>query len=92
LDYISILYILALVGILYFMMIRPQQQRQKKQQEMIDSLRVSDRIVTVGGIYGSVVAIKDNTFIIKIAEDVQVELQRSAVGQKIDDDDDDDDE
>ncbi|MCL2766873.1 MAG: preprotein translocase subunit YajC [Peptococcaceae bacterium] len=91
-DYISILYILALVGILYFMMIRPQQQRQKKQQEMIDSLRVSDRIVTVGGIYGSVVAIKDNTFIIKIAEDVQVELQRSAVGQKIDDDDDDDDE
>lgn len=89
-DYISILYILALVAILYFMMIRPQQQRQKKQQEMIDSLRVNDRIVTAGGIYGSVVAIMDNSFIVKIAEDVQIELQKNAVGLKIEEDDEDD--
>jgi preprotein translocase subunit YajC len=68
------------------MMIRPQQQRQKKQQEMIEALRVGDRIVTVGGFYGSVVAIKEYTFIIKIAEDVQVELQKNAIGQLAADD------
>jgi preprotein translocase subunit YajC len=73
-------YIIALVAILYFMMIRPQQQRQKKQQEMIESLRVGDKIVTVGGFYGSVVAIKEYSFIIKIAEDVQVELQKGSIG------------
>ena len=89
-GYYSILYILVLVAILYFMMIRPQQQRQKKQQEMIDSLRVNDRVITVGGIHGSVVAIMDNTLKVKIAEDVQIELQKNAVGQKIEEYDDDD--
>ena len=89
-NYASIIYILVLIAILYFLMIRPQQQRQKKQQTMIDELRVSDRIVTVGGVYGSVMAIKEKTFIIKIAADVQIEIQKSAIGKRLGEDEEDD--
>ena len=91
-NYVSILYILALLAILYFLMIRPQQQRQKKQQDMIESLRVSDRIITIGGVYGKITAIQDNTFIIKIAEEVHIEIEKSAIGQRLREDYDDDEE
>ena len=91
-NYVSILYILALIAILYFLMIRPQQQRQKKQQDMIESLRVSDRIITVGGVFGKITAIKDNTFMIKVAEEVQVEIEKNAIGQRLKEDQDEDEE
>ena len=87
-SYVSILYILALIAILYFLMIRPQQQRQKKQHEMIESLRVNDRVISIGGVYGMIMAIKDNTFIIKIADAVQIEMEKNAIGRKISEDED----
>ncbi|HBC92064.1 MAG TPA: preprotein translocase subunit YajC, partial [Pelotomaculum sp.] len=52
---ISLLYIVGLFAILYFLMIRPQQQRQKKHQEMIKNLKPDDRVITIGGIYGTIV-------------------------------------
>ena len=82
----SILWILGLIAILYFLMIRPQQQRQKKQTEMIESLRVGDKMITVGGVHGKVAAIKDDSLMIEIAANVQIELQKVAVGQKISED------
>jgi len=71
--------IIGMLVIFYFLLIRPQQKRQKETQRMIDSLRKGDRVVTQSGLYGTIVGIKENVLVLKIAEDVKVEMAKSAV-------------
>jgi len=89
-----IVYIIVFCALLWFLTIRPQQQRQKAHNQMLANLRVNDRIVTMGGVYGTIVKIKEDIVIVKIADNVRIELLKSAVGQMIssssDDDEDDD--
>ncbi|KJR99355.1 MAG: preprotein translocase subunit YajC [Peptococcaceae bacterium BRH_c4a] len=80
-QYGTILYIVALFGLLYFLMIRPQQQRQKKHQDLIKGLKVNDKVVTAGGIYGTVVKTKEDTLILRVADNVRVEILKTAIGQ-----------
>lgn len=80
---VSLLYIVALFAILYFLMIRPQQQRQKKHQEMIKNLKVDDSVITVGGICGTVVKIKDNSVILRVADNVRIEFIKNAISQVV---------
>ena len=80
---ISLLYVAGLFAILYFLMIRPQQQRQKKHQEMIKKLKVDDRIVTVGGIFGTIVKVKEDSLILRVSDNVRIEILKSAVSQVI---------
>lgn len=77
----SIIYIVALFAILYFLMIRPQQKRQKQHNAMINSLNVGDNIVTVGGLLGSIVKIKDTTVIVRVADKVHMEILKNAIAQ-----------
>ena len=81
---IGILYIVGLFALLWFLMIRPQQQRQKKHQEMVRNLGVNDHVVTAGGIYGTIVKVKEDSFILKIADNVRIEVLKHAVSQKRD--------
>lgn len=81
---IGILYIVGLFALLWFLMIRPQQQRQKKHQEMVRNLGVNDYVVTAGGIYGTIVKVKEDSFILKIADNVRIEVLKHAVSQKRD--------
>jgi len=80
-------------GILYFMMIRPQQRKEKERREMITNLKSGTRVVFGGGILGTVTNVKDSTFVIKIADNVKVEVLRGAVsrivekGEKLADED-----
>ncbi|MEO5616991.1 MAG: preprotein translocase subunit YajC [Candidatus Eisenbacteria bacterium] len=67
--------------ILYFLLIRPQQQRQKKLELMLKDLKKGDRVVTTGGIIGTVVGIDDARAVLKIAEDVKVEFTKAAITQ-----------
>lgn len=83
LQYGSLLYILALLVILYLLMVRPQQQRQKKIQEMINNLREGDRVITIGGIHGTIDKVKEQSFIVKISDNVRIEFQRTAIAQNI---------
>lgn len=78
---VSLLYIVALFAILYFLMIRPQQQRQKKHQEMLKNVKVDDRVITIGGIYGTIVKIKDNSIVLRVADNVRIEFLKSAISQ-----------
>ncbi|BAF59214.1 preprotein translocase subunit YajC [Pelotomaculum thermopropionicum SI] len=78
---ISLLYIIGLFALLYFLMIRPQQQRQKKHQEMLRKLKPDDRVITIGGIYGTVVKIKDDSVILRVADNVRMEFLKSAISQ-----------
>ncbi len=77
----SILYIVLLFGLLYFLMIRPQQQRQKKHHVMVKNIKVNDSVVTAGGILGTVVKIKEDTIVLRISDGVRVEFLKSAIAQ-----------
>lgn len=68
--------------LMYFMMIRPQQQQQRKRQEMLNSLNVGDEIVTIGGLHGVIQALDEsnNTIRVKVASNVELTFNRSAVG------------
>lgn len=67
--------------IMYLLIFRPQARKQKQQRMMIDSLKKGDSIVTTGGIYGTIVGIKEKegTLIVKIADNTKIELVRSSV-------------
>lgn len=80
-QYGTIIYIVLLFGLLYFLMIRPQQQRQKKHQEMIRGLKVNDKVVTAGGILGTVVKVKEDTLVLRVADNVRIEVLKTAIGQ-----------
>ena len=66
--------------IFYFMIIRPQQKRQKERQKMLDALEKGDKILTAGGIYGTVVGIEDKMVLVQIADNVKVKVDRGSVG------------
>ena len=79
-DYTSLIMIVAMVAIMYFLMIRPEQKRKKAAAEMRSSLKKGDQITTIGGIIGRIVMVTDNTIIIETSEDrVRMELTKWAV-------------
>ena len=75
----NILMIFMLFVIFYFLLIRPQQKKQKQHQQMVSTLRKGDKIVTNGGMYGTVSDVKEHVIVLKISENVKIELVKSAV-------------
>ncbi|WP_258359955.1 preprotein translocase subunit YajC [Moorella sulfitireducens (nom. illeg.)] len=75
----TIFYMAVFLAILYFLMIRPQQKQQKRRQEMLNSLKVDDRVVLAGGIHGRITKIKDRTMMVRIADKVEVEVDKAGV-------------
>ncbi len=75
----SIIFIVLLFVIFYFLMIRPQQKKQKQHQEMVSNLRKGDKIITNGGLYGVISDVKEHMIVVKISENVKIELVKSAV-------------
>jgi preprotein translocase subunit YajC len=67
------------IPLFYFMVIRPQRRQQKEHAERIAALRSGDKIVTSGGIYGLITNVKERTVIVKIAENVRIEVDKSSV-------------
>ena len=71
---------LLLIGVLYFLMIRPQQKRQKQWQSMLSSVKAGDRITTAGGIRGVILSLKDDAVIIRVAPDnLKIEVAKTAI-------------
>ena len=68
-----------IIGVFYLLLIRPQQQRQRKLQETISELKAGDRIVTTGGIIGTITSVKDASFLIRSADKSILEIARTAV-------------
>jgi len=66
-------------GIMYFVMFRPQKKRQEQQQKLISALKTGDRVVTNGGIHGLISNVKETTVIVKVADNVKIEMEKSAI-------------
>jgi preprotein translocase subunit YajC len=77
---LTILLPLLLLPMLYLFMIRPQQKRQKQWQSMLSSIKAGDRVTTAGGIRGTILSIKDDAIIIRVAPDnLKIEIAKNAI-------------
>ena len=75
----GLLFPLVLLGVMYFLMIRPQMKRQKEHRAMLDKLARGDEVITNGGIAGTVTDIGDNFVTVEVASNVQLRVQRGAI-------------
>ncbi len=71
--------VIAIFAVMYFLMIRPQQRQKKQHQELLSKISKGDKIVTAGGINGTIAGVKDDTVIVKIADNVKVEVSRASI-------------
>src|SRR5438034_11842353 len=69
--------------IMYFVMIRPQKKRQQQQQKLIASIKTGDRVVTNGGIHGLISNVKETTVIVKVSDNVKVQMEKSAMTTRL---------
>jgi preprotein translocase subunit YajC len=75
--------IIAIFAVMYFLMIRPQQRQKKQHQDLLSNLSKGDKVITIGGIHGTVTGIKGDTVIVKIADNVKVEVNRSSISKVV---------
>lgn len=75
----SFLPLILIVVVFYFFMIRPQLKKQKEQKKFRESLGKGDKVVTIGGIHGKIIEVKDATVILEIANGVQITLEKTAL-------------
>jgi len=68
---------------MWFLLIAPQRKREKQRRQMLSEIKTDDDVVTIGGIYGTVTNIKESTYIIKIADNVKIEILKSAVSDNL---------
>ncbi|MBL3593206.1 MAG: preprotein translocase subunit YajC [Synergistaceae bacterium] len=74
---------IVLFGVIfYFLILRPQKKRQKQQQDMLNSITRGDQVVTAGGFYGTVREVKEDSFILEIADGVKVRILKGAISGK----------
>lgn len=82
-PFMSLFPLVLIMFIFYFLIIRPQQRRQKEHQNMLKALTRGDRVLTNGGLYATVVDVKDDLVVVTISEGVKVELAKHAVAGKV---------
>lgn len=68
-----------IIGIFYFLILRPQQKRQKEKQKMLDNLKKGDKVVTGGGMHGTVAGLDDKTVLLQVSDNVKMKFERSAI-------------
>jgi preprotein translocase subunit YajC len=75
----QLLPMLLIIGVFYMLLIRPQQKRQRELQQTISQLKAGDRVVTTGGLIGTITSVRDTSFLIRSGEKSILEISRSAV-------------
>jgi len=80
------IFIIALLVLVWFFLIRPQRRRQVEAQRMLERLEVGKEIVTAGGLFGTITAVEDNELRVEIADDVEVRIAKRAVAGIVSDD------
>lgn len=69
----------AIFAIFYFMIIRPQQKRAKEREQLLSNIQKGDKIVTSGGIHGTVVGLEEKTCLVQVSDNVKIKMERSAI-------------
>ena len=77
----SFLPLILMVAIFYFLLIRPQQKRAKQRNAMLGSVKKGDQIVTIGGIHGTVMELREDTVVISVSENTKITIEKQAINQ-----------
>ncbi len=80
----TIIFMVAIFGIFYFLMVRPQRKRQKEHDQMVHDLQKGDHVITAGGIYGQIESISDDSIVIKVESGVTIRVARGSVAGRRD--------
>ena len=80
---VQLLPLIALFGLMYLVMIKPQQKRKKQEEELRKSIVIGDEVVTIGGIHGVISSTKENTVIVKVDDNTKIEFNRSAIASLV---------
>jgi preprotein translocase subunit YajC len=75
----SLVPLVIMLGIFYFLLIAPMRKRQKQQEQMIANLKTGDHVITAGGICGTIVGIKDDRLTLRIADQVKIDVTKSSI-------------
>jgi preprotein translocase subunit YajC len=70
---------ILIIAIFYFLIIRPQNKKQKETQKMLSALKKGDRIITVGGVHGVISTVRESSVVVKVDENTKIEFSRSAI-------------
>ena len=81
--FMNFLPLVAIVAIFYFLIIRPQSKKQKETQKMLSALKKGDRIVTIGGIHGTIQTVRESTVIVRVDENTKLEFSRTAISSVV---------
>ncbi len=71
--------LILIIAIMYFFMIRPQNKKQKEMQKMLDALKKGDKVITIGGIHGTISSVKPDSVVLKVDDNVKIEFNRTAI-------------
>ena len=77
----QLLFFAAIFAIFYFLLIRPQQRQKKEREALLAAVKRGDRVVTTGGLHGTVTGLNDHTVVLRVADQVKLEFDRSAIGR-----------
>ena len=75
----TVIMFVAIIAIFYFLIIRPQKKRDKETKAMLDAMKKGDKVITIGGIHGTVVTVKEQTVVIKVDDNTRMEFTKSAI-------------
>ena len=75
----TLLMFALIIGIFYFMILRPQQKRQKDRQKLLEALKKGDKVITAGGMYGTIAGIDEKTVLVQVADNVKMKFERSSI-------------
>ncbi len=81
----SLIFLGLMVGVFYFLIIRPQRKRSQTQRQLSESLQIGDEVRTIGGIHGTVVSMDDDSVVLRV-EDGRIRLSKRAIGTRVGDD------
>ncbi len=81
-DYTIIIFLVLIVAMFYFLMIRPQRKRQKEHKQLMEELRRGDRVITAGGIYGTVESVSEDSIVIKVESGTTMRVAKGSVALK----------
>ena len=82
-DYSLIIFLVAMIAIFYFLIIRPQSKRRKEQAALMQGLSVGDEVTSIGGLMGEITGVQENFVVVKVADKTEIRFQKSAIASTL---------
>jgi preprotein translocase subunit YajC len=79
----QVLFFAAIFAVFYFLMIRPQQKQRKEREALLGSIKRGDRVVTTGGLHGTIVSLDEHRVTLRVADQVKIDFDRAAIGRVV---------